>query len=115
MFFTSFNNITDLRFSDSKVGSSAWHEIPVGNSIRFDCDALGNPTPTIRWQKYGRPLQEVSYRYESLATDNSSHLQLGYVLPPDSGNYSCIVTSGNMTKTRLFILKVVGEYACQCA
>ena len=81
----------------------------MGKSIKFDCDAIGYPFPTIRWQKNGRPLEKVSYRFESLASFHSFQLHLDNVLLPDAGHYTCTVMSGNMSQTRSFILNVLGK------
>ena len=82
--------------------------IAVGDSIQFDCGVNGPPTAVVKWQKYGKPLEEVCYRFEGFVHYRSFQLQLQYALLPDSGNYTCIVMSGNVTLERSFILKVQG-------
>lgn len=45
------------------IKSSALPEevsVVVNNVLELQCEATGNPTPTLTWLKDGRPLQEMS-------------------------------------------------------
>ncbi|KXJ23085.1 Hemicentin-2 [Exaiptasia diaphana] len=66
--------------------------VPVGNSIKMDCSAIGYPRPTVKWYKNGRlythsvdgPIYLSPYQYV---------LSLRNVVPGNSGVYTCNVSN----------------------
>lgn len=66
--------------------------VPVGNSIRMDCSAKGNPQPVVSWYKDGK---KFNTRKDGIITLSSYNfiLQLRDVVPLDSGMYTCNVTN----------------------
>ena len=67
------------------------------------------PPPSIRWTKYGQPLEEICYRAQDSQPSYTWELKLNELLLADVGNYSCIVASGNLTLMRIFMLFVRGK------
>jgi len=98
----SSNNI-----NQSQVATITRHVVTVDESVKFDCEASGLPMSAISWQKNGRPLEEVCYRFESHKHFSYPQLQFEYVLPPDSGNYTCTIVNGSVIEQRTFILHVL--------
>ena len=63
--------------------------VPVGNSVRLDCSADGNPRPTVKWYKDGKLFKErklYSSRWTTL-------LSLKDLVPSDTGSYLCNVSN----------------------
>ncbi|XP_027058170.1 fibroblast growth factor receptor-like 1 [Pocillopora damicornis] len=63
--------------------------VPVGNSVRLDCSADGNPRPTVKWYKDGKLFKErklYSSRWTTL-------LSLKDLVPSDTGSYMCNVSN----------------------
>ena len=66
--------------------------VPVGNNIKMDCTAIGNPKPTILWyingkvfkERRGYPLKRDPYRHAMIIKDS---------VPDDSGKYTCNVSN----------------------
>lgn len=67
------------------------------------------PQPSVRWTKYGQPLEEICYRAQDSQPSLTWELKLKELLLADAGNYSCNVTSGNHTLARAFMLFVRGK------
>ncbi|XP_073795137.1 basement membrane-specific heparan sulfate proteoglycan core protein isoform X12 [Danio rerio] len=60
--------------------------VMVGNSVEFECHAIGDPEPTVRWSKVGAPLPDhVEIRGNILRIDQ--------VFESDSGQYRCTATN----------------------
>lgn len=60
--------------------------VMVGNSVEFECHAIGDPEPTVRWSKVGAPLPDhVEIRGNILRIDQ--------VIESDSGQYRCTATN----------------------
>ncbi|XP_031555241.1 fibroblast growth factor receptor 2-like [Actinia tenebrosa] len=66
--------------------------VPVGNSVRLDCSAKGNPQPVVRWYKDGKKFNSRDGGVISLSSYDFV-LQLRDVVPNDSGKYTCNVTN----------------------
>lgn len=98
--------VLDLRFKSEGIGNVTKYEVRVGDSVLFDCDAEEEAPLPVKWEKYGEPLEQACYRFESFVRYSSHHLRLNHVLPADSGNYTCIVAK---KLRRSFILEVLGE------
>ena len=63
--------------------------VPVGNSVKLDCSADGNPRPTVKWYKDGKLFKERklhSSRWRTL-------LSLKDLVPSDTGSYMCNVSN----------------------
>ena len=67
------------------------------------------PSPSIRWTKYGQPLEEICYRAQDSQPSHTWELKLKELLLADAGNYSCTVANGNLTLTKSFMLFVRGK------
>ncbi|XDV46077.1 hypothetical protein PO909_014036, partial [Leuciscus waleckii] len=60
--------------------------VMVGNSVEFECHAIGDPEPTVRWSKVGGSLPDhVEIRGNILRIDQ--------VTESDSGQYRCTATN----------------------
>jgi hypothetical protein len=60
-----------------------------GGRIKLTCEGRGYPTPTITWEKMGRPLQTGGNVFIS----SDGQLTIRDVTTRDTGSYSCIVAN----------------------
>ncbi|PFX30360.1 hemicentin-1-like isoform X2 [Stylophora pistillata] len=70
-----------------------------GKTVKLRCPAIGNPRPTITWQKNRRPISIDGVKFKQ-ADDGS--LVISSLLPFDSGTYLC--TAKNPTGQDFLIL-----------
>ncbi len=77
--------------------------VMVGNSVEFECHAIGDPEPTVRWSKVGASLPDhVEIRGNLLRIDN--------VVESDSGQYRCTATNNVGSEYNQVVLKIQCEY-----
>ena len=81
------------------------HAVPAGNTVKFRCPAAGNPMPTIRWLKDGRPLPA-----DSRWTKRITGLTISDLRTEDSGTYICEVTNTFGSAEVTGTLTVIGEW-----
>jgi len=58
---------------------------PLDSSVTLHCHADGYPSPSVSWNKGGRPL-DASVRLRVLS---SGSLQVAFAQPADTGRYTC--------------------------
>ena len=61
-----------------------------GGSIQLSCEGSGYPTPTITWEKMGRPLRSENNVFINSGT---GQLTIRDVTSSDTGTYSCVVAN----------------------
>lgn len=66
-------------------------EKAVGETAVIECDARGNPNPTINWIHNGRPLNEAPYNPRRFVTSN--FIKITLLTEKDNGNYGCNATN----------------------
>ena len=84
-------------------------EVRNGETVVLDCEVDGELPLAIKWTKYGKPLQDVSYRMAGTVHKELWFLKLKWILLADAGNYSCVVKNNQTTITRTFMLSVSGK------
>lgn len=60
--------------------------VMIGNSVEFECQALGDPEPTVRWSKVGGALP-------SHIMVKGGMLRIEQVTEADAGQYRCTATN----------------------
>lgn len=78
-----------------------------GEDVTLQCQASGEPTPTIEWLRAGRPLQ-ASRRMQTLPEGS---LWLKHVEVEDTGAYECVAHNqlGSATARALLVVKGMGR------
>ena len=80
------------RFLDPSKMQKTLIAVPVGNSIKMDCTAIGNPKPTVLWymngkvfsERGGQPFEQDPYKHVIILKDS---------VPSDKGKYTCNVSN----------------------
>ena len=78
--------------------------VMVGNAVEFECQAIGDPQPTVRWSKVGGTLPAHIVVKEGM-------LQISQVTEADAGEYRCTATNDVGSVQSQVVLKV----QCECA
>lgn len=60
--------------------------VMIGNSVEFECQALGDPEPTVHWSKVGGPLP-------AHVVVKGGMLKIEQVTEADGGQYRCTATN----------------------
>ncbi|CAI5665985.1 unnamed protein product [Oreochromis niloticus] len=72
------------------------YRVPVGKTVKFHCQATGNPLPALRWYKNGEEIRDHTW---TLIKES--------VAPSDEGNYTCVVQNGHGTLQHTYQLNVI--------
>ncbi|XP_051787854.1 roundabout homolog 3 isoform X1 [Erpetoichthys calabaricus] len=64
--------------------------LPLGGTAQLQCHVMGNPLPSIQWEKDGRRILGNDPRFSLL--DNGT-LQITLLMEMDSGTYTCLASS----------------------
>ena len=67
--------------------------VPVGNSVKLDCSADGNPRPTVKWYKNGKHFKESIGGNKLYLSRWTTLLRLKDLVPSDAGSYMCNVSN----------------------
>ena len=62
-----------------------------GDNVTFSCSVVGNPTPSVVWEKDRKDLNVTGNSRLNLSSRNNSHsLEIAEVRRSDSGKYRCV-------------------------
>ncbi|XP_061549134.1 obscurin isoform X5 [Phycodurus eques] len=76
-------------------------DVPDGYPVSFDCVVIGKPSPTVRWYKDGKVLEENDHYMINEDQEGCHQLIITAVLPTDMGAYRCTAeNSSGITATR---------------
>ncbi|XP_022781606.1 fibroblast growth factor receptor-like 1, partial [Stylophora pistillata] len=67
--------------------------VPVGNSVKLDCSADGNPRPIVKWYKDGKLFKERKGGSKVYLSAWTTVLSLKDLVPSDTGSYRCNVSN----------------------
>ncbi|XP_072552989.1 basement membrane-specific heparan sulfate proteoglycan core protein [Salminus brasiliensis] len=82
--------------------------VMVGNSVEFECQAIGEPKPTIRWSKVGGSLPDH-------VQVKGGMLRIVQVAEADAGQYRCTATNdvGSVQSTVVLNIQSLPQIAAQ--
>ncbi|XP_049618238.1 fibroblast growth factor receptor 1-A isoform X2 [Syngnathus scovelli] len=97
------------------------HAVPASKTVRFRCQASGNPTPTLKWYKNGKEFKKdhriggFKFKQGSSSQDISNSVVRDHVwtiimesvVPSDKGNYTCVVENQYGSINHTYQLDVV--------
>uniref|UniRef100_A0A3B3ZDB8 Fibroblast growth factor receptor n=1 Tax=Periophthalmus magnuspinnatus TaxID=409849 RepID=A0A3B3ZDB8_9GOBI len=82
------------------------HAVPASRTVKFRCQAIGNPTPTLRWYKNGKEFRK-DQRIGGFKVNHMWTLIMESVVPSDKGNYTCVVENEHGSLKHTYLLDVV--------
>uniref|UniRef100_A0A673IVW4 Ig-like domain-containing protein n=1 Tax=Sinocyclocheilus rhinocerous TaxID=307959 RepID=A0A673IVW4_9TELE len=88
------------------------YAVPASKTIKFRCQASGNPTPTLKWLKNGKEFKK-DQRIGGYKVRHMWTIIMESVVPSDKGNYTCLVENKYGSINHTYQLDVVGRsYFC---
>lgn len=83
------------------------HAVPASRTVKFRCQATGNPMPTLRWYKNGKEFRKDQRIGGFKIRDHMWTLIMESVVPSDKGNYTCVVENEHGSLKHTYLLDVV--------
>ncbi|XP_053276825.1 fibroblast growth factor receptor 1-A isoform X1 [Pleuronectes platessa] len=83
------------------------HAVPASKTVKFRCQANGNPTPTLKWFKNGREFKRDHRIGGFKVRDHVWTIIMESVVPSDKGNYTCVVENNYGSINHTYQLDVV--------
>ncbi|TRZ03223.1 hypothetical protein DNTS_023664 [Danionella cerebrum] len=81
--------------------------VPAANTVKFQCPAAGNPTPTIHWLKNGKELTGEQRIGGIKLRHQRWSLIMESAVPSDRGNFTCVVKNPYGTIKHTYQLDVL--------
>lgn len=85
------------------------HAVPASRTVKFRCQATGNPVPTLRWYKNGKEFRKDQRIGGFKIREHMWTLIMESVVPSDKGNYTCVVENQHGSLKHTYLLDVVGQ------
>ncbi|KAI3362476.1 hypothetical protein L3Q82_012766 [Scortum barcoo] len=83
------------------------HAVPASRTVKFRCQATGNPVPSLRWYKNGNVFRKDQRIGGFKIRDHMWTLIMESVVPSDKGNYTCVVENEHGSLKHTYMLDVV--------
>ncbi|XP_041914991.1 fibroblast growth factor receptor 1b isoform X6 [Alosa sapidissima] len=83
------------------------HAVPASKTVKFRCQANGNPTPSLRWLKNGREFKRDHRIGGFKLREHMWTIIMESVVPSDKGNYTCLVENKYGSINHTYQLDVV--------
>ncbi|XP_046726913.1 fibroblast growth factor receptor 1-A isoform X3 [Silurus meridionalis] len=83
------------------------HAVPASRTVRFRCQAIGNPNPTLKWLKNGKEFKKDQRIGGFKVRDSLWAIIMDSVVPSDKGNYTCVVENKYGSINHTYQLDVV--------
>ncbi|XP_027133502.1 fibroblast growth factor receptor 1-A isoform X1 [Larimichthys crocea] len=83
------------------------HAVPASKTVRFRCQASGNPMPTLKWYKNGKEFKRDHRIGGFKVRDHVWTIIMESVVPSDKGNYTCVVENQYGSINHTYQLDVV--------
>uniref|UniRef100_UPI003AAF4920 fibroblast growth factor receptor 1-A isoform X4 n=1 Tax=Centroberyx gerrardi TaxID=166262 RepID=UPI003AAF4920 len=83
------------------------HAVPASKTVKFRCQANGNPTPTLKWFKNGKEFKRDQRIGGFKVRDHVWTIIMESVVPSDKGNYTCVVENQHGSINHTYQLDVV--------
>uniref|UniRef100_A0A673CB91 Fibroblast growth factor receptor n=1 Tax=Sphaeramia orbicularis TaxID=375764 RepID=A0A673CB91_9TELE len=83
------------------------HAVPASKTVKFRCQASGNPTPTLKWYKNGKEFKRDHRIGGFKVRDHIWSIIMESAVPSDKGNYTCVVENQYGSINHTYQLDVV--------
>ncbi|XP_063066115.1 fibroblast growth factor receptor 1b isoform X2 [Engraulis encrasicolus] len=95
------------RWSQPEKMEKKLHAVPASKTVKFRCQAEGNPTPTLRWLKNGKDFKREQRIGGFKLREHMWVIIMDSVVPSDKGNYTCVVENKYGSINHTYQLDVV--------
>uniref|UniRef100_A0A8C9TDJ9 Fibroblast growth factor receptor n=1 Tax=Scleropages formosus TaxID=113540 RepID=A0A8C9TDJ9_SCLFO len=86
------------------------HAVPASKTVKFRCQASGNPNPTLKWYKNGKEFKRDQRIGGFKVREHMWTIIMESVVPSDKGNYTCVVENKYGSINHTYQLDVVGQF-----
>ncbi|KAI2661336.1 Fibroblast growth factor receptor 1-A [Labeo rohita] len=86
------------------------YNVPASKTVKFRCQANGNPTPTLKWLKNGKEFKKDQRPGGYKVQNHMWTIIMESVVPADKGNYTCLVENRYGSINHTYQLDVI-EYS----
>ncbi|XP_018599617.1 fibroblast growth factor receptor 1-A isoform X2 [Scleropages formosus] len=83
------------------------HAVPASKTVKFRCQASGNPNPTLKWYKNGKEFKRDQRIGGFKVREHMWTIIMESVVPSDKGNYTCVVENKYGSINHTYQLDVV--------
>ncbi|XP_040051535.1 fibroblast growth factor receptor 1-A isoform X3 [Gasterosteus aculeatus] len=83
------------------------HAVPASKTVKFRCQASGNPTPSLKWYKNGKEFKRDHRIGGFKVRDHVWTIIMESAVPSDKGNYTCLVENEYGSINHTYQLDVV--------
>uniref|UniRef100_A0A3B3QWM7 Fibroblast growth factor receptor n=1 Tax=Paramormyrops kingsleyae TaxID=1676925 RepID=A0A3B3QWM7_9TELE len=83
------------------------HAVPASKTVKFRCQANGNPSPTLKWFKNGKEFKRDQRIGGFKVREHVWTIIMESVVPSDKGNYTCVVENKYGSINHTYQLDVV--------
>uniref|UniRef100_A0A8C7I802 Fibroblast growth factor receptor n=1 Tax=Oncorhynchus kisutch TaxID=8019 RepID=A0A8C7I802_ONCKI len=83
------------------------HAVPASKTVKFRCQASGNPTPTLKWFKNSKEFKRDQRIGGFKVREHMWTIIMESVVPSDKGNYTCVVENKHGSINHTYQLDVV--------
>ncbi|XP_073730613.1 fibroblast growth factor receptor 1-A [Misgurnus anguillicaudatus] len=83
------------------------HAVPASKTVKFRCQAEGNPVPKLRWLKNGKEFKRDQRIGGYKLREHMWTIIMESVVPSDKGNYTCLVENEHGSINHTYQLDVV--------
>ncbi|XP_075881759.1 fibroblast growth factor receptor 1-A isoform X2 [Nelusetta ayraudi] len=83
------------------------HAVPASKTVKFRCQANGNPTPSLKWYKNGKEFKRDHRIGGFKLREHLCTIIMESVVPSDKGNYTCVVENQYGSINHTYQLDVV--------
>ncbi|XP_067269035.1 fibroblast growth factor receptor 1-A-like [Pseudorasbora parva] len=83
------------------------HAVPASKTVKFRCQANGNPTPTLKWLKNGKEFKRDQRIGGFKVREHMWTIIMELVVPSDKGKYTCLVVNKYGSINHTYQLDVV--------
>nr|XP_019964678.1 PREDICTED: fibroblast growth factor receptor 1-A-like [Paralichthys olivaceus] len=83
------------------------HAVPASRTVKFRCQATGNPVPSLHWYKNGKEFRKDQRIGGFKIRDHMWTLIMESVVPSDKGNYTCVVENEHGSLRHTYLLDVL--------
>ncbi|XP_067250171.1 fibroblast growth factor receptor 1-A-like [Chanodichthys erythropterus] len=84
-----------------------FHSAFISKTVKFRCQANGNPTPTLKWLKNGKKFKRDQRRGGFKVRVHMWTIIMESVVPSDKGNYTCLVENKYSSINHTFQLDLI--------
>ena len=82
--------------------------IPATDSLTLNCNATGDPKPSVTWFKNGEPLTKLDNKRVGIVASGYT-LKFTRLVPGHNGNYSCNVSNTRGSINHTFNINIKGN------